>query len=611
MLAATAAAPFLVSDEQVRDALTREIETLTGVAPIVRGQASVSLFPSPQIRFGDVSFGDPVDAPLHVDEITGHLRLWPFLIGQIEISQVTLARPRLELPVERAHNARDQAADQLVAAVARAFRSHRSYSLSMVADLRVEGGHLILRDASGLVAQEATGIDMSFALPSSGRRLAASGHYLWRGQTVETVVSVADMGTLLSGEASGVKLRLQSPKGKLAFDGQVSTAGGNRVDGTLVVDAPSLRAAVGWLGQSLPFTSGFGPLSLKSKVQAGPNSVTLSNVYVDLDGNVGEGTLTMALDRERPLVRGTLAAETFSLNPWLSDVRLFTEGSRDWSGRHLDMASLNSLDFDVRLSAARVLVGAVRLERTAAAATLRDGKLAITLGEAQVFGGAVKGMVGLGVGPDGAEARARMQFVDVQVDRTLTELIGFRQITGKGTVGVSLDASGASVQALMRTLTGQVRVQAADGSLTGVNIEQALRRLDRRPLAGLGDFRTGKTPFERLTASFNVANGLATGEEIRLVGPSVRVAIAGNAFVPARNLDLRGTASLVNPASTNGFDLPFMVHGSWDDPSITPDAESLIRRSGAAGPLLDAARERAARDAVRSAIDQITRPATP
>ena len=86
------------------------------------------------------------------------------------------------------------------------------------------------------------------------------------------------------------------------------------------------------------------------------------------------------------------------------------------------------------------------------------------------------------------------------------------------------------------------------------------------------------------------------------------MALAGTASIPERELDLKGTATLVSavrPGAT-AFELPFIVQGSWDDPLMLPDPEALIRRSGAAAPLLNAVRERSARDAVRSAIDRLT-----
>ena len=54
------------------------------------------------------------------------------------------------------------------------------------------------------------------------------------------------------------------------------------------------------------------------------------------------------------------------------------------------------------------------------------------------------------------------------------------------------------------------------------------------------------------------------------------------------------------------FSLPFIVQGSWDDPIMLPDTEALIRRSGAAAPLLDAIRDQSARERVKSVIERIT-----
>ena len=76
-----------------------------------------------------------------------------------------------------------------------------------------------------------------------------------------------------------------------------------------------------------------------------------------------------------------------------------------------------------------------------------------------------------------------------------------------------------------------------------------------------------------------------------------------------RDLDLKGTAALVSAVADDPpvFELPFVVQGRWDDPIMLPDAQSLIRRSGAAAPLLDAVRDRKARDTVRSVIERLNR----
>jgi AsmA protein len=92
--------------------------------------------------------------------------------------------------------------------------------------------------------------------------------------------------------------------------------------------------------------------------------------------------------------------------------------------------------------------------------------------------------------------------------------------------------------------------------------------------------------------------------------------LTGTASVPTREYDMKGVASLnAPPGGAPGFELPFVVQGPWDDPLIFPDPESLIRRSPASAPLLDAVKDRKTRDAVKSVLERLTgggaKPATP
>jgi len=165
---------------------------------------------------------------------------------------------------------------------------------------------------------------------------------------------------------------------------------------------------------------------------------------------------------------------------------------------------------------------------------------------------------------------------------------------------------------LTKGLNGTAGLTSRNGAIAGFNVEQLLKRIERRPLSGGGEFRTGKTPYESLTVNLKIIQGVANVEEVRMEGPNVGLALTGSASIPARELDLRGTASLLSVAARGAaapapaFELPFMVQGPWDDPIILPDPQSRIQRSGAAQPILDAVRKRGAGDSVRSAIERLT-----
>jgi len=266
--------------------------------------------------------------------------------------------------------------------------------------------------------------------------------------------------------------------------------------------------------------------------------------------------------------------------------------------------ALSTTDLDMGLSAAAVTVGSSKLGRTAFGANLRGGALALSVGEAQMYGGIAKGSFGIARSDAVADVKAQFEFTDVDLQSCASELFGVTKLSGRGNLNVSLVASGASPFGLAQSLDGTATLTGHDGAIAGFNVEQLLKRLERRPLSGAGNFRSGSTPYDNLTIALKFADGIATAEDIRLEGPAARVTMTGTASIPAREYDMKGVASLISANAAPSFDLPFVVQGPWDDPLIFPDPESLIRRSPASAPLLDAVKDRKTRDAVRSVLER-------
>jgi AsmA protein len=378
------------------------------------------------------------------------------------------------------------------------------------------------------------------------------------------------------------------------------------MEGTLTIDSTSLRNALRWIGQAPPGSGGFGRFALKARANVVGASVALTNVNVELDGNVAEGVMTYS-SNGRQTLQATLAAGALDFTPYVSTFRLLASGAHDWNRQLFDLNSLSTTDLDMRLSAARVTVGSTRLGRTALGANLRGGALALSVGEAQMYGGIARGSFGVARADAIADVKAQFQFTDVDLQACAGELFGVNKLSGHGNLNVSLEASGSSPFGLAQSLDGTANLTGHDGAISGFNVEQLLKRLERRPLSGAGNFRSGSTPYDKLTVALKFSDGIATVEDIRMDGPATRLTLTGTASVPAREYDLKGVASLVSdPNGAPGFELPFVVQGPWDDPLIFPDPESLIRRSPASQPLLDAVKDRKTRDAVRSVLERFT-----
>jgi AsmA protein len=309
----------------------------------------------------------------------------------------------------------------------------------------------------------------------------------------------------------------------------------------------------------------------------------------------------------RQALQATLAAGALDFTPYVSTVRLLAGGQRDWNRQLFDLNSLTGTDLDMRLSAAKVTVGKSTLGRTALGANLRGGTLALSIGEAQMYGGIAKGSFNIARSDAVADIKAQFQFIDVDLLSCASELLGLTKLSGRGNLNVALEATGNSPFGLAQSLGGTAMLAGHDGSISGFNVEQLLKRLERRPLSGGGNFRSGSTPYDTMTIAVKFSDGTATAEDVRIEGPAARITLTGTASIPAREYDLKGIASLTSAVNAQpGFDLPFVVQGPWDDPLIFPDPESLIRRSPGAAPLLDAVKDRKTRDAVRSVIERFT-----
>jgi len=531
--AATAAAvlalvtlSFAIPASAVRDAVAREIHTVTGLDPVLSGDVAVSLFPSGRVTFHNVLLssdrsGDP---GLVADELTAHLRYFPLLSGRIEVSDVSLVRPTITVTVGPDGGSNWSG---LISSLARALEPDPNRTASF-SEIGIHQGVVVVRSNYGgaVITDRLDEVDFQLAWPSISRSFGATGRFVWHDQPVETSFALSDFLAALTGEKSGVKMRLSSAPLKVTFDGSASDQASLKLDGMLSVESPSLREALRWAdARQLPF-GGFGRFALRAQSSMADGIVSMSGVNVELDGNVAEGAITVSTDRHT--IQGTLAADALDLTPYVSGIHLLAEHDRNWDQLPLGVDGFDNVNLDLRLSAANVKISNAQLGRTAVAANIRNGKLDVTIGESQAFGGVAKGSFGLARDDAGVTVVSHVQFVEVDLEKCLSQVFGIRKLEGRGSLALNVEGSGSSVLAVTNTLAGTANLTAHDGALAGINVEQLLRRLERRPLSGNGDFRSGRTPFDKFTLNLKIDQGQVAVEDMHVEGPAVRVAVAGH-----------------------------------------------------------------------------------
>jgi AsmA protein len=339
---------WFLNRDALRQAVEDQIRAVTGLDLVVKGNIDISVFPASYVSFHDVGLkgGGSADPALVVDVLTANLRLLPLLLQRFEIADVMMLRPHIH--VVRSANGESNWTP-FIETIARAMKPGADNQLSF-SEIRIQDGVLGYEDASNHVKEGLDDIDLSLAWPSISRSFAATGQFDWRGERVDGSISISDFVAALSGDRSGLKARLTSAPLKVAFDGSVADRASMMMEGTLTIDSASLRNALRWTGQAPPGSGGFGRFALKARANVVGASVALTNVNVELDGNVAEGVMTYT-NNGRQSLQATLAAGALDFTPYVSTIRLLASGAHDWNRNLFDLNSLSTTDLQHRRSA--------------------------------------------------------------------------------------------------------------------------------------------------------------------------------------------------------------------------------------------------------------------
>src|SRR6202161_3829526 len=200
----------------VRDAVAKQIQAVTGLDPILRGDVSVSLFPSGTVTFRNVLLGDDRtgEPAVVADELTARLRYFPLLAGRIEIADVTLVRPTINV----AFSADGQSNwSGLISALAHALQPDPDRTASF-SEIGIQDGTVVVHDGGKAAAERLENVEFQVAWPSISKSFGANGHFLWHDEPVEASVTLSDFLAALTGDRSGVKVRVSSAPLTLAFD---------------------------------------------------------------------------------------------------------------------------------------------------------------------------------------------------------------------------------------------------------------------------------------------------------------------------------------------------------------------------------------------------------
>jgi len=216
----------------------------------------------------------------------------------------------------------------------------------------------------------------------------------------------------------------------------------------------------------------------------------------------------------------------------------------------VDLGALRSVNGQFSLRAGSFAFRQYRIGDAAIDATLDGGMLHVTTLHGKAWGG----QVDASAFADARASRVAMKgtAAGVNVNALVKDVAAKDWIEGTGRVTVDLDSAGRSVNELRSRLKGSAALQVRDGAIKGINLAKSLRQakaaLSMKQDATQKASQTEKTDFSELTATFQIADGVARNHDLDMKSPFLRLGGEGAIDIGRGRIDYVARATVTATA---------------------------------------------------------------
>lgn len=393
-------------------------------------------------------------------------------------------------------------------------------------------------------------------------------------------LSVQGMGLDMQGSvaASGI---LSQPK----FNGQLRVAPFN------------LRQLMQKLALEVPETADKNVLTkvaVDTQYNGTANSISLSKMTLKLDDTTATGNLAVT-DIENQALRFDLDVDNLNADRYLPEpadseatAAATPETAAAGAAARLPVDTLRSLNIKGNLRAGQLTISKAKLSNVKLSINADKGIISLAPVSANLYEGTYQGAVNL----DATGKQPKLDFdtslAGVEIEPLLNDMTGKAKLTGTGNITAKLNAAGASVEAMKKTLTGNADLVFRDGAYKGINLGAILRKADAvlegRSLKEVPGEE--QTDFSEMTATLNIKDGVIKNDDLAAKSPAIRVSGAGQANLVTEKVDYTVEASVAKTAkgqggealdSVGGYTVPVRCKGTFADPGCKPDFEGLVK----------------------------------
>lgn len=603
----------LVGRLDVRGQVERAVENATGRDMTIAGDVGVSYWPVLGVRASDVALsnveGGRAPSFLRAREVDVGVELGPLILRrQIVVRRLVLQEPSIALEVDAQGRpnwllAPRPAEGAPAPRPAPPTQAPVDAAHTSLREIRIAGGEASFFDARRGAGWVIGDVDLSSAITSFAEPMRVQGAVRFNDRPIEVDARISRPGAAFRGQSTPLVLDLESELLTAHFNGQTVAASGE-VAGNVRASGPSLRQLTAWMGVPLQGAVGFEQFAVAGRLGIAGGRYAFSNAGFALDLLRGRGDFVLSEMRGKPYLSGRLELFDFDLNPYISgqappvaegqavaapegaqtasqptaEIAAVEAAPRALDVREapseapLDLSGLRALNADLELVTSAVLVQHMRVDSARLNLVLNDGYLAATLHNLSLYGGSGRGRFEIDAREPAATIVQDFAFSGLNAQGFLSDAFNFSQVEGRAELSINLRSSGRTQSELISASDGRAHIEVVSGVLHGVDLGGVSTTI-RNALRGELIAPAARTPFQGMSGTFSVADGVLASDNLSFNTADLRIPGLTVIDLPQRRLDAR----LAPRSPRGGIVFPFSVRGPWGQFTYAHDMSGRVQ----------------------------------
>ncbi|WP_289080513.1 AsmA family protein [uncultured Sulfitobacter sp.] len=571
---------FLLPADRIARIAADQLRNLTGREVTITGDVGLTFWPVLGVTAGGLEVGNAdwakdgamlsaANAAIGVDAMA-------LIRGEIKITNIEAQSPTIRLEQRRDGRASWQFSDgggeaAIETAPTAPARSPRPLTIQR---LNITDATLIY-DAEGSDLVRFDGVDLSLDWPERAGDAVIKAALRPAADRVSIEATINRFDQFLNGDIRPLRARVDTKGGGVSLTGRAGLAGAVAGDLWLKTsDTGRFLAALGVADIALP--QGLGKTAdINLDLTLTPDRhLALREVVADLGGNALTGAADITLNGT-PDVNAQINVGALDLTGFAGSApsgaapASSTPASASptgWSKAPIDASALSAFNGEVALRADSIDLGTLSLGATRVLLRNDRSRLVAELREIRAYAGVISGEFVVN-NRNGLSVGGALNATSIAMQPLLQQTAGLGRFHGTGDAEVSFLGSGASLDAIMRSLSGSGAVNVGRGHIEGIDLDA---------LMGNFDVEGGTTVFDSLAATFDMDQGVLRNDDLLMQLPNFTATGTGQVGLGAQTLDYTVTPKALRVNGDRGLAIPVRIFGPWAAPQIKPDLQAAL-----------------------------------